>query len=387
MNEKICPASGPGKLTKPEIERRAREIVVSSGANSEEHFNKAVVGASLTFREQSKVWLRKATTRKRKPIRATSVPTIQSALDNWLLPDLGNLALADVDNAAVRVVVEKMDTAGLAPKTIANYVQIVKSVAASACDPKNGEPIYQRKWSAEFMDMPEVKGQNQPCPSSAVVTKTIELAEGWEQMLYILLAALGGRISEVLALEVKHFKNGFRTLSIEQQVNRFGEIVPYGKTDASIREVDLHPDVAAFAAGYFRGKSGLLFPSEKGTPRLRDNVAKRQLKPRLREAYAAIQGVKAEEVVLPKGMAFHAFRRYRNTWLRGQRAQDDILNYWMGHKPQTMTELYSKLKDDVQARLDEAERVGYGFDLPTEEPEVAPSVPRNQEGELEEILA
>ena len=79
--------------------------------------------------------------------------------------------------------------------------------------------------------------------------------------------------------------------------------------------------------------------------------------------------------MLPKGMAFHAFRRYRNTWLRGQRAQDNFLNYWMGHKPQTMTELYSKLKDDVQARLDEAERVGYGFNLPTEEPEVAPSVP------------
>ena len=50
-----------------------------------------------------------------------------------------------------------------------------------------------------------------------------------------------------------------------------------------------------------------------------------------------------------------------------------------------MTELYSKLKEDLQARLDEAERVGYGFDLPTEEPEVAPSAPRNEEGVLEEI--
>ncbi|HXX18695.1 MAG TPA: site-specific integrase [Candidatus Acidoferrum sp.] len=387
MNEKICPASGPGKLTKPEIERRAREIVASSGANSEEHFNRAVVGASLTFREQSKVWLRQATTRKRKPIRETSVPTIQSALDNWLLPDLGDLALADVDNAAVKVVIEKMYAAELAPKTIVNYVQIVKSVVSSACDPKNGEPIYQRKWNAEFMDMPEIKGQNQPCPSSAVVTTMIELAEGWEQMLYILLAALGGRISEVLAVEAKHFKNGFRTLGIEQQVNRFGEIVPYGKTDASTREVDLHPDIAACVAGYFGGKTGLLFTSDKGTPRHPRNVAKRQLKPRLSEAYAAIQSVEAEEVVLPKGMAFHAFRRYRNTWLRRQRAQDDILNYWMGHKPHTMTELYSKLKDDVQARLDEAERVGYGFTLPTEEPEVAPSVPKNQEGELEEVLA
>ena len=52
-----------------------------------------------------------------------------------------------------------------------------------------------------------------------------------------------------------------------------------------------------------------------------------------------------------------------------------------------MTELYSKLKEDLQARLDESERVGYGFDLPTEEPEVAPSAPRNEEEVLEEISA
>jgi hypothetical protein len=67
MNVKICPASGVGKLTKPQIEKRAQEIVNSYGANSEEYFNK-VVGSSVTFREQSKVWLEQATTRKRNPI-------------------------------------------------------------------------------------------------------------------------------------------------------------------------------------------------------------------------------------------------------------------------------------------------------------------------------
>jgi hypothetical protein len=41
----------------------------------------------------------------------------------------------------------------------------------------------------------------------------------------------------------------------------------------------------------------------------------------------------------------------------------------------------------VACRLDEAERVGYGFDLPTEEPEVVPSVPRNQEEVPEEMSA
>src|SRR5271156_5301116 len=117
MNEKICTTSGPGKLTKPQIERRAQEIIASFGANSEQHFNEAVVGTSLTFRDQSKVWLKQATARKRKPIRESSVPTIQSALDKWLLPNLGDLAVSDVDNASVKVLVEAMDAAGLSPKS------------------------------------------------------------------------------------------------------------------------------------------------------------------------------------------------------------------------------------------------------------------------------
>jgi integrase len=293
--------------------------------------------------------------------------------------------VSDVDNATVKAVVEAMDVVGLSPKSISNYVQIVKSIVASLRNPKNGEPIYHRKWDADFMDMPEIKGQCQPCLTAAEVTKLIALSQGWERAFYVLLGATGLRISEALAVEARHFRNGFRTIRIEQQVNRFGKIVPYTKTDAGIREIDLHSDIAAFVAGHFGGHDGLLFPSQEGTPRLAGNVDRRQLEPTLRKVMAAIQKVEPEEVIIPKGVRFHAFRRFRITWLRNQRAQDDILNFWTAHKPKTMTELYSKLKEDLQARSDEGERVGYGFDLPTEEPEVAPSVPRIQEGVTEGI--
>jgi hypothetical protein len=41
-----------------------------------------------------------------------------------------------------------------------------------------------------------------------------------------------------------------------------------------------------------------------------------------------------------------------------------------------MGELYSALKEDLPTRLAEAERVGYGFTLPTQRLEVVPNVPR-----------
>jgi hypothetical protein len=52
---------------------------------------------------------------------------------------------------------------------------------------------------------------------------------------------------------------------------------------------------------------------------------------------------------------------------------EDINNFWMAHKPKTMSEVYSHLHEDAETRLVEAERVGYGFTIPKL---VAPSAPK-----------
>jgi hypothetical protein len=49
----------------------------------------------------------------------------------------------------------------------------------------------------------------------------------------------------------------------------------------------------------------------------------------------------------------------------------------MGHQPETMSELYLRMEFELQRRLDEAERVGFGFAIPIVE--VAPSAPRISE--------
>jgi hypothetical protein len=67
---------------------------------------------------------------------------------------------------------------------------------------------------------------------------------------------------------------------------------------------------------------------------------------------------------------------------------DDINNFWMAHKLQTMSELYSPLHEELQLRLDEAERVGYGFDSP-EKPtaSVVPIVPKKRKQKAVEVAA
>ena len=74
------------------------------------------------------------------------------------------------------------------------------------------------------------------------------------------------------------------------------------------------------------------------------------------------------------GMGWHSFKRFRKTWLRGTRCLENLNNFWMAHKPQTMSELYSHLHEELELRLAEAERVGFGFDLPRGV--VAPNAPK-----------
>ena len=175
------------------------------------------------------------------------------------------------------------------------------------------------------------------------------------------------RISEALTLETKRFVNDGRTIVVSLQVDRdMPRIVRYLKTDAGTREVDLSTEVAEYLRAFVSGTNGLLFETRNGTPYLHNNLEQRWLTPRL-------QAMGIDE----KGMGFHAFRRFRKTWLRGERCQEDINNFWMGHQPETMSELYSRMEFELERRLDEAERVGVGFAVPIVE--VAPSAPRISE--------
>jgi hypothetical protein len=62
----------------------------------------------------------------------------------------------------------------------------------------------------------------------------------------------------------------------------------------------------------------------------------------------------------------HAFRRFRNTYLRNYtECPEGLYKYWMGHAGKDMSDLYDKIKEDVAFRRKWAERCGFGFDLPS----------------------
>jgi integrase len=369
MNEKVAPVvfdrSGKPKPPSSDVLRKARGIVEKSGANSEERFNRVVLGES-TFRDQAKTYLQWVQTRDREPIKDAS--SIEAALNKWILPAIGDLPLTDIHNITVKPLVDRMKKA-LAARTVNKYVEYIGQIVASLKNGRTGEPIHRRTWDRSVMDLPVVNPRRQRRPALRLdaINTLVSGSTGDEQVLYVLLAATEMRISEALALESKRFVNDGRTIVVSQQVDRdMPRIVRYLKTEAGTREVDLSTEVAEYLRAFVSGTNGLLFETRNGTPYLHNNLEQRWLTPRL-------QAMGIDE----KGMGFHAFRRFRKTWLRGERCQEDINNFWMGHQPETMSELYSRMEFELERRLDEAERVGVGFAVPIVE--VAPSAPRISE--------
>lgn len=380
VRERICLISGPGSLSKSERKRKAREIIEASGADSPAYFKQVVKPSpdGITFHEQSKMWLKQSQTRIRDPIGKSYAVTIQGALNKWILPAIGDLPLGIVDNLTVKPLVAKMWASSLSARTVNKYIEFVQQIVASL-NGTNGEPVHKRTWNAETMDLPTVivKQQKRPSLKAEPISRLIKGSSDQEQALYVMLAATGMRVSEALAVETRHFINSGRTIVVEQQVEKnAARIVQYLKTDAAWREIDLHPDIAEYLRKYMTGKTGLLFHTAHGTPHLNHNLEDRWLTPRL-----------VEMGLDEKGMGWHAFKRFRKTWLRGQRCLEDINNFWMAHRPQTMSELYSHLHEEFQLRLDEADRVGYGFVLPSSEGSVVPIVPKMHQNRAVEKVA
>jgi integrase len=367
LSEKVAPVildkEGKPKPPSQEVRRLARDIVEKSGANSKEHFERTVLGVE-TFKERAEAWLRSVQTRRNGKYKTSTLPTIEGALRKHIYPVIGDLPLTRVNNQTCKPLVTAMFESGLGVCSTNNYMKLVLQIVRSLKDTETGEPIYRLKWNREYLDLPKIVKDEQNVPTLTVEqVNQLMKADGQELALYVVLASTGMRIGEALGLEVRHILNGGRTIKIEQSVNRFGKLADGGKTKSASREVDVDEKVAQFLLAYINGKDGLLFKTRKSSPHLDGNILKRWLVERLGH-----------------GLGWHSFRRYRITWLEENRAHGLLKKIWVGHALGDITEEYARsIKRNVKLRLEEAERVGTGFDVPAY---IAPKCSENSE-ELE----
>ena len=197
------------------------------------------------------------------------------------------------------------------------------------------------------------------------MSKIVQKAEGQDKVLYALLAGTGLRAGEAFGLEVKHLSSDCQTITIEQSCWEGDIQTP--KTKNAYRQVDLYPALADLLKSFVKDRqAGLLFVNRAGKPLYQSDLLRRSLHPILNELGVGKAG-------------YHAMRRFRTTWLRKQRAPEDLIRFWLGHAKQSVTDGYSKLADDVEFRRQVAGNIGTGFDVPVyEEAPLRPMRPRKR---------
>jgi len=149
----------------------------------------------------------------------------------------------------------------------------------------------------------------------------------------------------------KHISADYRTLLVRQKAKR-GEIQPYLKTQNGERDVDLCKPLAEMLREHIgKRTSGLLFCTSTGNQLLQANTLQDSLHPILK---------KLEHV---KG-GFNIFRRFRITQLKKSDCPEVLQHFWSGHAPTRVSERYTKLVQNRDYRLEWADKIGMGFELP-----------------------
>src|SRR6266550_753761 len=306
----------------------------------------------MLFETQAERYIHEIQTRRRGPVRASTARIYQSYLDARILPVLGQVDLAKVENGVARSFVAGLTD--LTPATVNAVFKVVKAVVASAVD-RNGNELYPRKWNHDFIDLPIVDKASQKTPvvTREAIQRALGKTFGQDRSLYVILAATGLRIGEALALQDgpgdgrnSYWDARTGTLHIKTCLVG-GEVQPNPKTEAGIRQVDLAPEVNEYLKQAGVPFTGFLFRSTRGGPA------------QIKTAYRHLLDAGISE-------GFHAFRRFRITHLEAQNVPRGLAMYWTGHAEKDVHGGYIKIGQDLQTRKEWAVKAGIGFQLPLE---------------------
>jgi len=294
----------------------------------------------------------------RKPIRQNTIEYYSTAA-NYIATVVGDELLASLDNPEAKALVEQMkselDEKGetrFEPKTIVEYYKVFVMVIGSAKG-ERGRQLFPRTWDLAYIGVPQVSPEEQHCPT--VEREELEsLISRLKRQVYVvvacLLAGTGMRISELLALELRHISADCRVITIEQQRGRKATL-ELPKTKAGFRCIHLASALAALLKAYIgERKSGFLFPTATGQMNSKENLWRDGFKTVVRE--------------MGLDISWHSFRRFREAVLQMTDVRQLVLDYWMGHENRDMSTRYGKqLKHNTKFLAEQAEKVGLGFDL------------------------
>jgi len=288
----------------------------------------------MTFAEQAEAYLADIAS----VARPNTLHVYRSILDNRILPAIGRLDLAEVDNKTAKQLVGRLTEAHLSPATIGLAVTLMKQVVKSAVDGR-GNPLHPVQWNSDYIKAPSISSDSQKAPITPLGTLQAALGttSGDIRVLIALLASTGLRINEALAVGCGNvWDPEAGTITVSGTLVD-GTFQPNPKTKAGKRVVDLTPEVNNLLRSTFQNRECRLFSATERT---------------YRRAFAVL-GIHG----------FHSLRRFRITHLQLSNVPESLVKFWAGHAAKGTTERYTKVGNEISSRKDWSEKAGTGFSL------------------------
>lgn len=306
----------------------------------------------ITFADQCAVLIERLRTRKRDPLKESSITIYKSYAATWIIPYIGKTKLAEFTPAAMREFVTIL-SASLKPKTVNEIVSFTKQIVSSVRDDQ-GRPRYPVTFDSDFIDLPKIDPRQQKAP---VITRE-DLERGLTvsgdvcRCLYACLAGSGLRINEALAVLIddptgKHsvFDAASSTIHVRRGLFR-GREQDSPKTPSAIRSVEIPYALGAMLAKFAGTREGHLFGN--GKP-ISESSARNQL----------------AKLGLPP---FHSFRRFFVSHRMANGMPLELIRALVGHSSSDITNRYSRFGTDAayaSQRREWVEKIGLGFSLET----------------------
>lgn len=219
------------------------------------------------------------------------------------------------------------------------------------------------------VEKPKVKKTEKPALSATHVRSLLHIVEGHPTATaFHVMATLGTRLGETLALRRIDFNTDFTEVTIATQISYHSRkrVVP---KDDSKRPLPVPPKLSRRLAAQWavvQGFHGLMFPSEADTPFQPSNVEKlwngyTQRRPTKKGRKEYIHKGFREKAELPEWATIHSLRTFVATTLEEVETEQRTTGHILGHGAKNVTEKYIRRRLPAMRRaLEKLEGVLWG---------------------------
>jgi integrase len=321
-----------GGLTKTEAEAKKMKFL----ANLHNQF--AVLPSSNTFADAVKHYREVFAPRM---LRDSTFSTADSHLKNHLEPDWKDVLIDRITIEAINDWAWKKKREGLSWVTVKNILRTMQRVLSSSSKSKT-VPFSQDGLAIPERDKLQMK-INSRRQVSYSWEQALRIAEQVQQLetlgearkgqyatLFLLAAASGLRIGELLALRSDDIDFEQSTVRVDESVDRLGQIGPCKNVSAyrTVVMADKEGRHAMQKLKEFMKPDGLIFRSKSGGPLVENSILAQGLHPALKK------------LGFPKA-GMHAFRRGCNRRWELSRISAAVIRQQMGHASASMTAHYT----------------------------------------------